>query len=99
MVLLILLDCDLGYDDVIVIVFVFVLLEFDVKVIMFFVGNQILEKILRNVLCMLILFNCIDILVVGGVVKLLMCELIIVDNVYGESGFDGLVLLELIFVL
>lgn len=99
MVLLILLDCDLGYDDVIVIVFVFVLLEFDVKVIMFFVGNQILEKILCNVLCMLILFNCIDILVVGGVVKLLMCELIIVDNVYGESGFDGLVLLELIFVL
>lgn len=48
---------------------------------------------------MLILFNCIDILVVGGVVKLLMCELIIVDNVYGESGFDGLVLLELVFVL
>lgn len=39
MVLLILLDCDSGYDDVIVIVFVFVLLEFDVKVIMFFVGN------------------------------------------------------------
>lgn len=39
MVLLILLDCDLGYDDVIVIVFVFVLLEFDVKVITFFVGN------------------------------------------------------------
>lgn len=98
MVLLILLDCDLGYDDVIVIVFVFVLLEFDVKVITFFVGNQILEKILRNVLRMLILFNRIDISVVGGAVKSLMRELIIADNVYGESGFDGSVLSESIFV-
>lgn len=99
MVLFIIIDCDLGYDDVIVFVFVFVFFELEVKVIIFFVGNQMLEKILCNVLWMLILFKCLDILVVGGVVKFFMCELIIVDNVYGESGFDGLVLFELLFVL
>lgn len=47
---------------------------------------------------MLILFNRIDISVVGGAVKSLMRELIIADNVYGESGFDGSVLSESIFV-
>lgn len=58
-----------------------------------------MEKILCNVLCMLMLLNWLDILVVGGVWKLLMCDLIIVDNVYGESGLDGLSLFELVFVL
>ncbi|WP_432758788.1 nucleoside hydrolase, partial [Escherichia coli] len=52
-------------------------------------GNQTPEKTLRNVLRMLTLLNRTDIPVAGGAVKPLMRELIIADNVHGESGLDG----------
>ncbi len=47
------------------------------------------QKTLRNVLRMLTLLNRTDIPVAGGAVKPLMRELIIADNVHGESGLDG----------
>lgn len=52
-------------------------------------GNQTPEKTLRNVLRMLTLLKRLDIPVAGGAVKPLMRELIIADNVHGESGLDG----------
>ncbi len=55
----------------------------------FATGNQTPEKTLRNVLRMLTLLNRTDIPVAGGAVKPLMRELIIADNVHGESGLDG----------
>ncbi|MEP8502167.1 nucleoside hydrolase, partial [Enterobacter cloacae] len=45
--------------------------------------------VLRNVLRMLTLLKRPDIPVAGGAVKPLMRELIIADNVHGESGLDG----------
>ena len=89
MALPILLDCDPGHDDAIAIVLALASLELDVKAITSSAGNQTPEKTLRNVLRMLTLLNRTDIPVAGGAVKPLMRELIIADNVHGESGLDG----------
>ena len=89
MALPILLDCDPGHDDAIAIVLALASPELDVKAITSSAGNQTPEKTLRNVLRMLTLLNRTDIPVAGGAVKPLMRELIIADNVHGESGLDG----------
>lgn len=89
MALPILLDCDPGHDDAIAIVLALASLELDVKAITSSAGNQTPEKTLRNVLRVLTLLNRTDIPVAGGAVKPLMRELIIADNVHGESGLDG----------
>ena len=86
MALPILLDCDPGHDDAIAIVLALASPELDVKAITSSAGNQTPEKTLRNVLRMLTLLNRTDIPVAGGAVKPLMRELIIADNVHGESG-------------
>ena len=89
MALPILLDCDPGHDDAIAIVLALASPELDVKAITSSAGNQTPEKTLRNVLRMLTLLNRTDIPVAGGAVKPLMRNLIIADNVHGESGLDG----------
>ncbi|MVT02530.1 pyrimidine-specific ribonucleoside hydrolase RihA [Enterobacter sp. 10-1] len=89
MALPIILDCDPGHDDAIAIVLALASPEFDVKAITSSAGNQTQEKTLRNVLRMLTLLQRQDIPVAGGARKPLMRELIIADNVHGESGLDG----------
>lgn len=85
----IIIDCDPGHDDAIAIVLALAAPELSVKAITSSAGNQTPEKTLRNVLRMLTLLNRRDIPVAGGAVKPLMRELIIADNVHGESGLDG----------
>ncbi|MGO1308730.1 MAG: pyrimidine-specific ribonucleoside hydrolase RihA, partial [Kluyvera intermedia] len=85
----IILDCDPGHDDAIAIVLALASPELEVKAITSSAGNQTPEKTLRNVLRMLTLLKRPDIPVAGGAVKPLMRELIIADNVHGESGLDG----------
>lgn len=89
MALPIILDCDPGHDDAIAIVLGLASPELDVKAITSSAGNQTPEKTLRNVLRMLTLLQRQDIPVAGGARKPLMRELIIADNVHGESGLDG----------
>lgn len=89
MALPIILDCDPGHDDAITIVLALASPELDVKAITSSAGNQTPEKTLRNVLRMLTLLQRQDIPVAGGARKPLMRELIIADNVHGESGLDG----------
>ncbi|MFO6427386.1 nucleoside hydrolase [Escherichia coli] len=88
MALPILLDCDPGHDDAIAIVLALASPELDAKQLRLppETGRQ---KTLRNVLRMLTLLNRTDIPVAGGAVKPLIVELIIADNVHGESGLDG----------
>ncbi len=76
-------------DDAIAIVLALASPELDVKAITSSAGNQTPEKTLRNVLRMLTLLNRTDIPVASGAVKPLMRNLIIADNVHGESGTDG----------
>ena len=85
----IILDCDPGHDDAIAMVLALASPELDVKAITASAGNQTPDKTLRNVLRMLTLLGRQDIPVAGGARKPLMRELIIADNVHGESGLDG----------
>lgn len=89
MALPIILDCDPGHDDAIAMVLALASPELDVKAITASAGNQTPDKTLRNVLRMLTLLGRQDIPVTGGARKPLMRELIIAENVHGESGLDG----------
>ncbi|MFO5609235.1 pyrimidine-specific ribonucleoside hydrolase RihA [Klebsiella pneumoniae] len=83
------IDCDPGHDDAIALVLALASPELEVKAVTASAGNQTPEKTLRNVLRMLTLLNRPDIPVAGGAWKPLMRDLIIADNVHGESGLDG----------
>ena len=85
----IIFDCDPGHDDAIALVLALASPELDVKAVTSSAGNQTPDKTLRNVLRMLTLLKRTDIPVAGGALKPLMRELIIADNVHGESGLDG----------
>lgn len=89
MALPVIIDCDPGHDDAIALVLALASPELDVKAVTSSAGNQTPDKMLRNVLRMLTLLKRPDIPVAGGALKPLMRELIIADNVHGESGLDG----------
>ena len=89
MALPIILDCDPGHDDAIALVLALASPELELKAVTSSAGNQTPDKTLRNVLRMLTLLKRSDIPVAGGAVKPLMRDLIIADNVHGESGLDG----------
>lgn len=89
MALPVIIDCDPGHDDAIALVLVLASPELNVKAVTSSAGNQTPDKTLRNVLRMLTLLKRPDIPVAGGALKPLMRELIIADNVHGESGLDG----------
>ena len=89
MALPIILDCDPGHDDAIALVLALASPELALKAVTSSAGNQTPDKTLRNVLRMLTLLNRTDIPVAGGARKPLMRDLIIADNVHGETGLDG----------
>lgn len=89
MALPIILDCDPGHDDAIALVLALASPELELKAVTSSAGNQTPDKTLRNVLRMLTLLKRGDIPVAGGAIKPLMRDLIIADNVHGESGLDG----------
>ncbi|MGB2535238.1 pyrimidine-specific ribonucleoside hydrolase RihA [Hafnia paralvei] len=85
----IILDCDPGHDDAIALILALASPELELKAVTTSAGNQTPDKTLRNALRILTLLQRSDIPVAGGAVKPLMHELIIADNVHGESGLDG----------
>ena len=85
----IILDCDPGHDDAIALILALASPELELKAVTTSAGNQTPDKTLRNALRILTLLQRSDIPVTGGAVKPLMRELIIADNVHGESGLDG----------
>ncbi len=89
MALPIILDCDPGHDDAIALILALASPELDLKAVTSSAGNQTPDKTLRNVLRMLTLLKRSDIPVAGGAIRPLMRDLIIADNVHGESGLDG----------
>ncbi len=89
MALPIILDCDPGHDDAIALVLALASPELELRAVTSSAGNQTPDKTLRNVLRMLTLLKRSDIPVAGGAIKPLMRDLIIADNVHGESGLDG----------
>ncbi|GGI71145.1 pyrimidine-specific ribonucleoside hydrolase RihA [Shewanella gelidii] len=82
-------DCDPGHDDAISLILALSTHALDVKAVTTSAGNQTPDKTLNNALRILTLLQRSDIPVAGGAIKPIARELIIADNVHGESGLDG----------
>lgn len=85
----IILDCDPGHDDAIALILACASPSLDIRAVTTSAGNQTPDKTLNNALRILTLLGRSDIPVAGGALKPLARELIIADNVHGESGLDG----------
>ncbi|BEE04128.1 pyrimidine-specific ribonucleoside hydrolase RihA [Aeromonas veronii] len=89
MALPVILDCDPGHDDAIALILALASPELKVLAVTTSAGNQTPDKTLNNALRILTLLGWDDIPVAAGAPKPLARELIIADNVHGESGLDG----------
>jgi len=89
MTLPIIIDCDPGHDDAIALILALSSPELQLKAVTTSAGNQTPEKTLHNALRILTLLGRRDIPVAGGARRPLMRDLVIADNVHGESGLDG----------
>ncbi|WP_279489406.1 pyrimidine-specific ribonucleoside hydrolase RihA [Aeromonas veronii] len=85
----VILDCDPGHDDAIALILALASPELKVLAVTTSAGNQTPDKTLNNALRILTLLGRYDIPVAAGAPKPLARELIIADNVHGESGLDG----------
>ena len=84
----ILIDCDPGHDDAVMLMLAFGSGLFDIKAITTSAGNQTQAKTLKNALKIITLMGA-NIPVYKGSEKPLFRELIIADYVHGEMGMDG----------
>nr|QWL73278.1 pyrimidine-specific ribonucleoside hydrolase RihA [Aeromonas hydrophila] len=89
MALPVILDCDPGHDDAIALILALASPELKVLAVTTSAGNQTPDKTLNNALRILTLLGRDDIPVAAGAPKPLARELIIAENVHGESGLDG----------
>lgn len=89
MALPVILDCDPGHDDAIALILALASPELKVLAVTTSAGNQTPDKTLNNALRILTLLGRDDIPVAAGAPQPLARELIIADNVHGESGLDG----------
>ncbi|HDZ8876968.1 MULTISPECIES: pyrimidine-specific ribonucleoside hydrolase RihA [Aeromonas] len=89
MALPVILDSDPGHDDAIALILALASPELKVLAVTTSAGNQTPDKTLNNALRILTLLGRDDISVAAGAPKPLARELIIADNVHGESGLDG----------
>ncbi|WP_282110996.1 pyrimidine-specific ribonucleoside hydrolase RihA [Shewanella algicola] len=85
----VILDCDPGHDDAISLILALSSDKLDVLAVTTSAGNQTPDKTLNNALRVLTLLGRHDIPVAAGAPKPLARELIIADNVHGETGLDG----------
>ena len=89
----ILIDCDPGHDDAVMLMLAVGSGLFDIKAITTSAGNQTQAKTLTNALKLVSLLDA-DVPVYKGCEKPLFRELVIADYVHGEMGLDGPVLPE-----
>lgn len=87
----VLIDCDPGHDDAVMLMLAIGSGRFDIKAITTSAGNQTQAKTLTNALKLISLVN-VDIPVYKGAEKPLFRELIIANYVHGEMGMDGPIL-------
>lgn len=84
----IIIDCDPGHDDALMLMLAFGSGKFDIKAVTTSAGNQTQEKTLNNALKILTLIGA-NVPVYRGAEKPLYRNLIIADYVHGETGLDG----------
>ncbi|WAC15074.1 nucleoside hydrolase [Dyadobacter pollutisoli] len=84
----IIIDCDPGHDDALMLMLAFGSGMFDVKAVTISAGNQTQEKTLANALKILTLIGA-NVPVYHGAEKPMFRDLEIADYVHGETGLDG----------
>ncbi|QHV94421.1 nucleoside hydrolase [Spirosoma endbachense] len=89
----VIIDCDPGHDDAVMLMLAVGSGLFDIKAITTSAGNQTQAKTLKNALKLKALLD-VDIPIYKGCDKPLFRELIIADYVHGEMGMDGPILPE-----
>ncbi|QRR00924.1 nucleoside hydrolase [Dyadobacter sandarakinus] len=84
----VIIDCDPGHDDALMLMLAFGSGRFDVKAVTTSAGNQTQEKTVNNALKILTLIGA-DVPVYRGAEKPIFRELVIADFVHGATGLDG----------
>ncbi|GGB85401.1 nucleoside hydrolase [Dyadobacter sediminis] len=84
----VIIDCDPGHDDALMLMLAFGSGRFDVKAVTISAGNQTQEKTLNNALKILTLIGA-RVPVYRGAEKPMFRQLITADFVHGETGLDG----------
>ncbi|REA57092.1 pyrimidine-specific ribonucleoside hydrolase RihA [Dyadobacter luteus] len=85
----VIIDCDPGHDDALMLMLAFGSGKFDVKAVTTSAGNQTQDKTMSNALKLLTLIGAKNVPVYRGAEKPLFRNLIIADYVHGETGLDG----------
>ncbi|WP_031530123.1 nucleoside hydrolase [Dyadobacter crusticola] len=84
----VIIDCDPGHDDALMLMLAFGSGQLDVKAVTVSAGNQTQDKTFANTLKILSVIGA-SVPVFRGAEKPLCCELVIADEVHGESGLHG----------
>jgi pyrimidine-specific ribonucleoside hydrolase len=84
----IIIDCDPGHDDALMLMLAFGSEAFDIKAVTTSAGNQTQDKTLSNALKIMTLIGT-DVPVYRGCEKPMFRDLIIADHVHGETGLAG----------
>jgi pyrimidine-specific ribonucleoside hydrolase len=82
-------DCDPGHDDAMALLLALSSDKLDVRLITTSAGNQTQDKTSLNARKLLSFIGVLDVEIARGAEKPLTRELIIADNIHGESGLDG----------
>lgn len=85
----VIIDCDPGHDDAMALLLALSSDQLDVRLITTCAGNQTQDKTLLNTRKLLSYIHVTNVEVARGMEKPLFRELIIADNIHGESGLDG----------
>jgi len=85
----VIIDCDPGHDDALMLMLAYGSGRFDIKAVTVSAGNQTQAKTLQNALKILTLIGATHIPVYRGAEKPLFGDLVIADYVHGETGLDG----------
>ncbi|MFZ7942527.1 nucleoside hydrolase [Neobacillus sp. 19] len=85
----IIFDCDPGHDDAIALLLALSSEQLDVKLITTAAGNQTQDKTILNARKLLSFIGVHHVEIARGAEKPIVRELIIADNIHGETGLDG----------
>ncbi|MCF0073781.1 nucleoside hydrolase [Dyadobacter sp. CY261] len=85
----VIIDCDPGLDDALMLMLAHGSGRFDIRAVTISAGKQTQAKTLQNALKILTLIGATDIPVHHGAEKPLLRDLVVSNDVHGESGLDG----------
>ncbi|CCW32932.1 nucleoside hydrolase [Xenorhabdus nematophila] len=90
----IILDCDPGHDDAIALLLAHGDPNIELLAVTTVVGNQTLDKVTRNALCIAHIANIHNVPFAAGCHRPLVREIKTAPDIHGESGLDGPILPE-----